>query len=109
MTYDTALNFFAVVAIPAIVFVSYKLFTMSRNKRQDTSHNNPFVYEIDPVTGEIVFGDEKKHASTGLPEERPETEPVTAASMVDVLSPGEMLTDDSAPLAGNKSPEEAHS
>ncbi len=88
MTYDTALNLVIVLAIPAVVLVSYRLFVMSR--RNPTRTEGPFEYEIEPETGEIVFGDEKRvegePAADDIDSQGVVQDDLTV-SMVDVLIP----------------------
>ena len=90
MTYDTVLNLFMIVAIPAVILVSYKLFSMSRKKTSLLQDGSPFIYELDPDSGEIVFADEKPHGEQASSVERVQLETgrdEQDISMVDVLAP----------------------
>ena len=84
MTYEAALNLFMIVAIPAVILVSYKLYSMSRKNVAASADGDPLVYTVDAKTGEIVFGDE---TGTVDPSPREADQDDQDISMVDVLAP----------------------
>jgi len=90
MTYDTALNLVMVLAIPAVVLVSYRLFVISR--RNSDRSEGLFVYEVEPETGEIGFADEKwiegEVSAKHIKPQDVELDDMNI-SMVDVLMPEE--------------------